>query len=204
MSAPSTLGLILAGGRSRRFHGTDKAFIKLAGIPLWQRVLARLAPQVDAVAISSNAAPQLFAVGTEDRAPIAVLPDLIAGFQGPLAGIHAGLSTWPERYIVTVAVDLPFMPMDLVAQLAAGLHQGSCAYATAVTQHVLALLWAPGTAGDIAAFLDHGGRSVHDWLVQRGDPVLFTAPGDADLFFNINTPEDLAVAERRLCDPARA
>ena len=219
MSAPSTFGLVLAGGRSRRFRGADKVFVELCGRPLWQHVLTRLAPQVDAVAISSNAPSGNFAVDALDPAEplryrhrtvpsadptlITVLPDLIAGSQGPLAGIHAGLSAWPKSFVVTVAVDLPFVPMNLVARLAAGLIQGRCAYATDGTRHALALLWAPGIAGDVAAFLERGGRSVYDWLAEHGDPVPFTAPDDSDLFSNINTPEDLAVAERRLCGRSR-
>lgn len=198
MPAPSTVGLILAGGRSRRFNGADKAFIKLAGRPLWQHVLARLAPQVDMVAISSNAAPARFAADFPGTAPIPVLPDIITGFQGPLAGIHAGLSAWPESRVVSVAVDLPFVPTDLVARLSAGLRHGRCAYATDGIRHALAVLWTPGAAADIAACLQNDERSVQSWLVRHGDPVLFTAPGDSNLFFNINTPEDLADAERRL------
>ncbi len=204
-------GLVLAGGRSRRFGGVDKAFIELGGTPLWQHALARLAPQVDTIAMSSNdqtgrltACMQAFAGSvryrTRDARPsrIPIIPDLIAGSLGPLAGIHAGLSAWPECYVVTVAVDLPFMPPNLVERLSTGADRGRCAYASDGKQHALALLWPPGSASALAGFLEHGGRSVGDWLAEHGDPVWFTTPGDTDLFFNINTPADLAVAERRL------
>ncbi|MHB8454441.1 MAG: molybdenum cofactor guanylyltransferase MobA [Acidiferrobacterales bacterium] len=204
MPAPSTIGLVLAGGRSRRFHNEDKTFLKLGGKPLWQHALARLAPQVDAVTISSNTAPERFIPGATDGTPITVLPDLIPGFQGPLAGIHAGLSAWPGSYVATIAVDLPFIPADLVARLRAGLRRSGCAYATDGTQHALALLWAPGNAENIAAFLAGGGRSVHDWLIRHGDPVPFIAPGDSDLFININTLQDLVIAEQRIRDLTRS
>ncbi len=204
-------GLVLAGGRSRRFGGADKACVSLGGEPLWERALTRLAPQVDAIAISSNDPTGRLAsdlrktsrswrsrTGDIEPGSIVVLPDLITGHLGPLAGIHAGLSTWPDHYLVTVAVDLPFMPPDLVERLAAALVSRRCAYASDGTRHALALLWNPGAAAELGAFLERGGRSVHEWLAAHGDPALFAAPGDAGLFVNINTPEDLEIAERRL------
>ncbi|MHB8550007.1 MAG: molybdenum cofactor guanylyltransferase [Acidiferrobacterales bacterium] len=212
MSTIPIRGLVLAGGHSRRFGGVDKTFMKLGSMPLWQHALARLAPQVDAIAISSNdqtgrltASMQAYAgtvrYRTEGAGPahISIFPDRIAGSLGPLAGIHAGLGAWPEYHVVTVAVDLPFIPPNLVAHLSAGAdHRERCAYASDGKRHALAMLWPPGSAPALAEFLERGGRSVHDWLVEHGDPVWFTAPGDTDLFFNINTPADLAVAERRL------
>ena len=198
MSGSTTVGLILAGGRSRRFEGTDKAFIRLAGRSLWQHAAAHLAPQVDILAISSNAPAGLFAADCENPAPLTVLPDVITGFQGPLAGIHAGLIAWPDYRVVSVAVDLPFLPPDLVARLADGLRHGRCAYATDGERHALAVLWVPGAAEDVATYLKNGVRSVRDYLVKCGDPVLFKAPGDGGLFVNINNPQDLAAAELRL------
>ncbi len=216
MTAVSIRGLVLAGGRSRRFGSVDKAFIELRGKPLWQRALSQLAPQVDAIAVSSNDQTGRFTsclqdfsgsvryrTGGTEPATVAVFPDLIAGSLGPLAGIHAGLSAWPECYVATVAVDLPFLPPNLVERLGAGLDRGRCAYPSDGMRHALALLWAPGSAADLAAFLERGGRSVRDWLAEHGDQVRFTGPGDADLFFNINTPADLVVAERRLQDRER-
>jgi molybdopterin-guanine dinucleotide biosynthesis protein A len=59
-------------------------------------------------------------------------------------------------------------------------------------------LWAPGQAAAVAQFLDAGGRGVGAYLQAHGRPVAFEPAGDADIGFNINTPEDLAAAEARL------
>jgi molybdopterin-guanine dinucleotide biosynthesis protein A len=188
---PHTIGLILAGGRSRRMQGQDKALLALQGETLLAHIIRRLRPQVDALALNSNAAPDTFAAYG-----LPVIPDRLPGFPGPLAGIHAGLMQYPEDYLVTVAVDLPLLPADLVARLRAGLETKSCAYASDAERHALVLLWHPGTAALVEDYLQRGGRSLKDFLAAHGQPVWFNRPQDRGLFCNINTPEDLARAEQ--------
>ncbi len=184
MASAQTVGLILAGGRSRRLGGRDKTFLDLAGRPLIAHVIERLAPQVDMLAINSNAPAEAFAAFG-----LPVIADRKLGRLGPLAGVHAGLDAWPDNPVVTVAVDLPFLPADLVARLQrAG---GACRYASDGTRHALALWWQPGQAGAVGEFLDRSGRSLRDWLAVHGSPVYFDRPGDGDLFLNVNTEEDL-------------
>jgi molybdenum cofactor guanylyltransferase len=113
---PRTVGLILAGGRSRRMQGRDKALLAVHGETLLAHAIRRLRPQVDTLVLNSNAAPDSLA-----EYGLPVIPDLLPGFLGPLAGIHAGLMQYPEDYLVTVAVDLPFLPPDLVTRLRSGL-----------------------------------------------------------------------------------
>jgi molybdopterin-guanine dinucleotide biosynthesis protein A len=185
-------GVILAGGRSTRMGGNDKAFVVLAGRPLLEHVIERLAPQVERLAISSNAPAGRFA-----SCPFPVLPDLLTGFRGPLAGIHAALSAYPEDLVLTVAVDLPFLPADLALRLRAALRPGRCAYATDGHHHALAVLWSPGSSEAIARSLESGRTSLHGWLETHGDPVAFLPTDRSDVSFNVNSPEDLARAEAR-------
>jgi molybdopterin-guanine dinucleotide biosynthesis protein A len=188
-----TIGLILAGGRARRMGGRDKTFVTLAGRPLLAHVIARLAPQVDALAVNSNADPRQFA-----DFGLPVLPDVLGGFRGPLAGVHAGLLAYPDARLVTVAVDLPFLPTDLVARLAAGWDGRRCRYARQDGRHALALLWPPGLAPALAEYLAAGHASLRGWLAEHGEAVEFVPGAAADLALNLNTPEELAAAERRL------
>jgi len=183
--------LILAGGRSRRLGGRDKTFLDLAGRPLIAHVIERLAPQVDMLAINSNAPAAAFA-----GFHLPVIADRLPGQLGPLAGIHAGLAAWPDSPLVTVAVDLPFLPHDLVARLQRA--DGACRYASDGATHALALWWQPDQAATVGEFLDRGGRSVRDWLGAHGTAVRFDRPTDNDLFLNINTEEDLHRAAQRL------
>ncbi len=196
MSAIKIIGLILAGGRSTRMGGRDKAWVTLAGKPLLAHVVTRLAPQVDLLVINTNAAPEPFA-----ELGLPLLPDRFPGYVGPLAGIHAGLLAHPDSLLVAVAVDLPGLPGDLVARLQAGLGRQLCAYAWDGRQHALAVLFCPGSAAAVQQYLDGGARNVKDFLAEYGAAVLFDRPQDHGLFRNLNTPEELACAERELTDP---
>ena len=208
INVPRTIGLILAGGRSSRMQGADKALLTLQGETLLAHVVRRLGPQVDALALNSNAAPEAFAAYA-----LPVIPDRLPGFLGPLAGIHAGLLQYPQANLVTVAVDLPFLPPDLVTRLHAGLGTNSCAYVSDAerrppwmaevretqeqfSRHALALLWRPGMAASVEDYLQRDGRSLKDFLAVHGQAVRFDQPRDRGLFCNLNTPEDLARAER--------
>src|SRR5918996_179456 len=97
------VGILLAGGRSGRMGGGDKCLRMLGGKPILARIIERLKPQVSEMIINANGEPSRFAAFN-----LPVVADSIAGYAGPLAGVHAGLE-WinanrPDvRYGVTVA-----------------------------------------------------------------------------------------------------
>ena len=186
-----TRGLVLAGGGATRFGGRDKALIPLGGKPLLAHVLTRLTPQVHTVALSSNAPAERYA---EFKLP--VVADRLPGL-GPLAGVHAVASTWPNEIILSVAVDLPFLPLDTLAHLTRGWDGSHCRHAAVGGRHMLAILWPPGTAPRLAKFLQEE-RSVHAWLTLHSTPVAFEGLDAIDLDVNLNTPAELRAAERYL------
>ena len=114
------IGIVLAGGKSSRMGGGDKALLPLGGRPLLAHVIERLRPQVAEIVLNANDDPGRFAAFG-----LPLVPDRLAGQMGPLAGIHAGLA-WakanrPEsRFVITVAADTPFFPADLVSRLVRG------------------------------------------------------------------------------------
>ncbi|KNX43289.1 Molybdenum cofactor guanylyltransferase [Roseovarius tolerans] len=207
MSAP--LGVILAGGQATRMGGGDKGLLALGDGVILDHVLARLGPQVGAVALNANGAPDRFA-----GFGLPVLPDPIADYPGPLAGVLAGLD-WAAgegaEAIVTVAADTPFFPRDLVATLqgaAAGMAHPLVLAATprgdeetksmsrgGQVRHPTFGLWPVALRDDLRAALEDGLRKVVLWTDKHGGrEALFD---EADAFFNVNTPEDLAEAQRR-------
>ncbi len=193
----TVLGIILAGGLARRMGGQDKAFLSLDGAPLLDRALVRLGPQVEALAINSNAQAARFA----GYAP-ALVPDLDDSRAGPLAGVLAGLThaeAVGASHVVTVAVDTPFFPLDLVQCLRAAAQEQSMPLACAATgerTHPVFGLWPVALRADLAQTLASGERKVDRWTGRHGCAVARWGAEPFDPFFNVNTPEELAEAER--------
>ena len=103
--------------------------------------------------------------------------------------------------MVTAACDSPFLPTDLAARLHDALHAAAGEIAVVVTagrlQPVFAL-YDVTLADALGDYLDAGGRKIDTWMRQHHlVEVVFDA---AEAFMNINTPEDLAAAARRLGD----
>ena len=192
------VGLLLAGGQSRRMGGGDKALRPLGGIPLIDRVIERLRPQVNALVLNVNGDPARFA-----RLGLPVAADSVPGFAGPLAGVLAGLDwAFSHRsdcpYVVSVATDAPFLPIDLVARLAQGLDEGSADLACAASggrPHPVFGLWPVRLRDDLRrALVDQAIRKVDLWTVRHRLATVPFADYPVDPFFNANRPEDLETA----------
>lgn len=197
-------GIILAGGQSRRMGGGDKMLLPLGQRPVLATVIEHLAPQTGRLVLSANGDPARFAAFE-----LPVVPDSSKGFQGPLAGIAAGLSwvrtTCAEAsFAVTVPGDTPFIPSDLVARLAEG--RGNAAMAVAVSAaglHPVVGLWPVSMVELLEEALGRGDRRASAFVRAQGAaevsfPPLTIAGTELDRFFNINTPEDIAYANALL------
>lgn len=187
-----TAALILAGGQGTRLGGVDKAFLRLRGRPLIEHLLDRLAPQAQPLAISANGDPARFSAYG-----LPVLPDGDFSGRGPLAGIAAGLA-WAAAQgaasLVSVPVDTPFIPADLVPRLSPAPRVAACQG----RQHHLVAHWRVSDLAALRRFLETAAPyKVRDFLQLCGAAqVDFPAP--ADPFLNINAPEDLKAASFRL------
>jgi molybdopterin-guanine dinucleotide biosynthesis protein A len=184
-------GLVLAGGMGRRMGGVDKGLVLLDGRPMVAHVIERLTRQVGAIVINANQnVEQYAALGYP------VVSDSIGGFAGPLAGLHAGLLAAQTPYVATAPCDSPFLPLDLVSRLAAGLASAQAQLAVAHTfaqPHPVFALVSREVLPHLSAFLDGGGRKIDAWYATlRVVPVQFDDAEDA--FRNINTPDELAAA----------
>ncbi|ALS78665.1 molybdenum cofactor guanylyltransferase [Planococcus kocurii] len=110
----STVGILLAGGLSRRF-GSPKAFAELAGIPFYEHAYKALTNVCDHVVIISR--PELI---TRFPSKYDVITDLdwIAG-QGPLAGIFSGMNHMQADNYLVLPCDMPFVGPAETAKLLA-------------------------------------------------------------------------------------
>jgi molybdopterin-guanine dinucleotide biosynthesis protein A len=197
---PRPLGLVLAGGLARRMGGGDKARIRIGGATILQRVLACIAPQCARVIINANGDPARFA-----DTGLAVVPDEVPDFAGPLAGILAGLdwaaANTPEICdIVSVPGDCPFLPADLVARLAAARDAAGMPLACARSgdwRHPVVALWPVSLREDLRrALTQEGLHKIEVWTARHGVAIAEWPSTPVDPFFNVNTPQDAAAAER--------
>lgn len=191
-------GVILAGGGATRFGGAPKGLQPVGG----ERILDRL---VRVLTDATGTLPLL--VTNAPDAPtwhpgLPVVPDIIPGL-GALGGLLTAVEAGPAP-VVVVAWDMPFVPPGLLQALAEGLHQAdACLPASPGPRGVepLCAAYGPGSAAAIRAALDRGEREAiafHSAIkVSILSAELVRTFGDpAFMFYNVNTSDDLAEAER--------
>lgn len=205
------IGVILAGGASRRMGGEHKGLLGLAGKPMLAHVAERLAPQVHELAISVQGAGDEFA---HFGAPL--IADAASERYGPLAGLSAGMlwarANRPEaRWIATASCDAPFCPGDYVGTLRnAALFAETIRPCIAIAacngrSHFAFGLWPVALAADLSDYLAAGERRMQGWIERHPHvvaefPPLICEGQPLDPFFNVNTPDDLATARRCAAD----
>jgi molybdenum cofactor guanylyltransferase len=204
----NVVGVLLAGGQSRRMGGGHKGLLDICGKPMLAHVIERIRPQVGPLVINTNSDPSQFA-----QFDLPVVADSIEGFVGPLGGVLAGMrwarTSAPEApWIATVSTDAPLIPHDLVGRLllaVAGRDKAIALASSGGELHPVIGLWPVALADDLEAALRAGDRKVLRWTDRHGSvPVefpFFEIRGrKVDPFFNANTPEELAEA-RAVLEP---
>ncbi len=179
--------VLLAGGESRRM-GRDKATLVIDGLPLWQRQIA----------ILSQLSPVLFVSARERPAWLPVEARFIADpppARGPLGGLAAALGAMPGTHLLALAVDMPAMSAAHLATLWGAASPGSGV-----------LPWLGDHAEPLPAIYPAEAQSIAIGLLASGDVSLNTftqallaagrmtkhtiAATDANLYANLNTPDD--------------
>jgi len=192
-------GVVLAGGLGRRMGGVDKGLQLLRGKPMVAWVIERFQPQVDEVLINANQNVERYAALGHR-----VIPDEIAGYAGPLAGLHRGLTEAAHDLVATVPCDSPFLPLDVVARLRAALERNHTEIAVAKTgeqPHPVFCLCRRSVLPGLADFLAGGGRKIDAWYADL--KVIEVAFDDQPhAFSNINTENELRAYEQGALPPA--
>ena len=182
-------GAIIAGGKSSRMGGLEKTFLSWDGQSILDRIVARLSPQVDALIVNANGDPARFG-------GLTVVPDREAGTPTPLAGLLAVL-TWGAGQgfdaVLTVPSDTPFLPRDMAEWLSGN---GPAIASAAGQDHYLTGLWPSALAPELDRCFASGLIRVQDWARQVKARRVVWPDQPYDPFFNVNTPEDLAEAQR--------
>jgi len=199
-------GAVLAGGAARRYGGTPKGLLTVGG----RRILDRI---VDAVHAVTGALPLLIADAPDAqswRPDLQTLPDTRPGF-GTLGGLYTAVTVTAPAPVLCVAWDMPFVPESLlhalIDRMATGEGAGGGAYDAVLPEStgprgleplcaIYARACAPAIArrlesGDLRAIAFHA--DVRVGIVPLAEVRRFGDPDE--LFFNVNTPDDLARAE---------
>jgi molybdopterin-guanine dinucleotide biosynthesis protein A len=193
------VGVILAGGLARRMGGGDKPMQTIDGRTILERVISRFRPQCDDLLLNANGDPARFAMFG-----LPVVPDGIADYPGPLAGVLAALD-WSAKqrpnakWVASVAGDCPFLPHDLVTRLHDAQAQADATLAVAQSgaqRHPVAGLWRVDLREELRDDLLSGIRKIERWTARHPIAVATWAAEPVDPFFNVNTAEDLDEARR--------
>ena len=182
------LGVILAGGSSRRMGGQDKFLLPLAGKSILDHIIERLRPQVDELILNANSEHIL--------TDIKVIPDLYEPV-GPMAGLYTALSYAKDNgfeKVVTVASDTPFIPDDFSKRLLEKAQNKIVVAKSNDRIHPVLALWDVSLLDELTEALNDDQRKMMSWI-SRFEVAEVCWNNSPDPFFNINTPEDLKEAE---------
>lgn len=173
--------------------GKDKAFILLDGKPMAEHVLDRLSLQAGRIAVNSNQNQRKWSAYGYP-----ILQDSTQGHLGPLAGILTSMR-WAHgvgaTYVMTVAVDTPFFPIDLSKILSDTQRATAAPIVLAATQdklHPCFGLWSTALADKLERDLRQGARKLRTWSKKCGAVQAEFQYKDCDPFYNINTQQDLS------------
>ncbi|MGH7741973.1 MAG: molybdenum cofactor guanylyltransferase [Candidatus Eiseniibacteriota bacterium] len=199
MLAP--LGVLIAGGRGRRLGNPGpKAHALLGGQTLLERAMATLTPVCGEVviALSDGVEPP----ATLGRGVFVALDR--PGTRGPLAGLVAGLEARPFEVALVLGVDFPlarsaalrFLATRLGSRLAVVPEPGGRA-------QPLFAVYAAGARAPLTQALERGEQALVPAVmaldpVRVADQELATLDGGLENFLNVNRPDELAEAQRRL------
>jgi molybdenum cofactor guanylyltransferase len=193
-------GVLLAGGMARRMGGGDKPMRQIGGRTILERVIARLKPQCDELILNANGDPARFA-----SFALPVIPDTVENFPGPLAGILAALD-WAAAHrpgvsiVFSAAADCPFLPRDLVGRLHEALVNENAQLAVAASDgqsHPVIGLWRVALRDELRhALVQEDVRRIDRWTARYRLATVTWPTEPLDPFFNANTMDDIADAER--------
>ena len=193
-------GVILAGGSARRLGGKGKAFINISGVSLIELVLRKIETQVDRLAINTRDKNSF----SQYNYPI--IEDLITeeGGSGPLAGISSAIkwakkSINPVSHVITVPVDTPLLPIDLVHRMSLELKikKSDIIFASSNNNiYPVISMWSLSLDNHLDKALSNGVRKIDAFTSSYNVSTVDWSFNDVDPFFNINNPEDITLAEK--------
>lgn len=186
-----TLGVVLAGGLSRRMGATDKFHLEYQGKSLLQHTIDRASPQVHRLIISANGDLSRF-----NKHNLKVISDGVHQHSGPLAGIVSVMS-WAQKkhpeykWLMSFASDTPSFPLDCAHQLKVAAETQSLDVvipSSGGRNHYAFTLWSTTTLNKLNRAIEQGERALHSVISSLNFDIIEFDDQNTP-FFNINTPD---------------
>ena len=199
MDHSNILGVVLAGGKSRRF-GEDKCQVKLGDKLLIDYILSEIIDEFKEVLLISNNKIKYI-----NSNKISLVEDTKKGL-GPLGGILTAMKWIKEnnksyKWISTFPSDTPFFKKKILNNFLEEIkdYEGKLFFINSNnTRHNIFGLWSIDLLERLEKDLDNGERKVEMWANKIGVKSINMKFENKDPFFNINTKEDLIKAEEYL------
>ena len=197
MSENNILGVVLAGGKSKRF-GVDKSRVKLKDKTLIEHTLDKIKSKFNTIIIVSN---------HENYNGYTTIKDCIDGQLGPLVGVLSAMkwvkkNNYDYNWIATFPCDTPFFDTTLINKFieASNLNDSLLYFAkSAEKRHNIFGLWSLKLIETLEKdIVENNHRKVEKWANKVGVKTINISYNELDSFFNINTKENLAEAEKIL------
>jgi len=198
MKEHNILGVILAGGKSSRF-GSNKSLYNLSNNKLIDHTLHKVKKYFDEILIVSNDKE----LKIEDQ-KITIIQDCIDGFLGPLVGVlsamkYANLSKTKRDWIITFPCDTPFFDEKIIEEMIKKTNtpQEKIYFIKDKKQrHNIFGAWSTELEKTLEQDIKNNFRKVDLWADKIGCSFIEKDIRNENEFLNINTKEDLEVAER--------
>ncbi|MCH2541262.1 MAG: molybdenum cofactor guanylyltransferase [Alphaproteobacteria bacterium] len=199
MTKSKILGVVLAGGLSRRMEGGKKFLKKIDNTPIIDLVIKKVTNQVDELIINANENKNSYL----KKFNVPIVPDIIKGFKGPLVGILSGMM-WAKKqkrnfnYLATFPCDAPFFPEKLVKKLIDETKKNNFDIVIPRYKdqnHPVFGIWSLDLIDSLKKYLlDEDLKKIDTWIFRNKYKILNFKDLKYDPFFNINTVQELSKA----------
>ena len=185
--------VIMAGGKSSRMNGIDKALMEINEKTLLSIAINKANQQTKYIVLNSNRDPSIF-----KNYNIKVIKDTISNQPGPLAGVLSGIEWFYKnnkkiKWVVSLPVDSPFFPNDLIKKLYDTVVKSKKLIGVSSSngrKHPVFSIWHISLMQPLQEALNNNIRKI-DLFTKSYNPATVDFSSSVDPFFNINTPEDL-------------
>ena len=187
----------MIGGQSRRMGGGIKSFIKFNNKNIFDRILERVKSQTNKIVINCNTEEKNL-----NKYKLPIIKDIKTGYLGPLAGIHSAMD-WIKKndndtdWLITIPGDTPFIPNDLIFEIDKKITSKSKIILAKSNNKIHPVIgaWNLNLYDDLDKHLENGVRKILSWANLHHINFVNFSDHFYDPFFNINTKEDIIIAQ---------